>query len=133
MNKSFLDAISADIDAIVLLENIKSSNYVNVDRFIGFDRDETLAVIKVIVIKVIGQSVSQMIIICSKFQSLAKFHSLCIGMRRQKPELFNSKISPFFEAPKMITYDDDAKILNVNIQFLDNINVNSLNFFLIFL
>lgn len=47
-------------------------------------------------------------------------------MRRQKPDCFNSKIRPFFEAPKMFTYDDDAKILNVNIQFLDISNANNL-------
>lgn len=30
-----------------MLDNIKARNYVNVDRFIGFDTDETLAVVKV--------------------------------------------------------------------------------------
>lgn len=41
------DATVADIDAIVLLENIKVQNFVNVDRRIGFDIHETRAVIKV--------------------------------------------------------------------------------------
>lgn len=42
------DAKEADDDAIVMLENIKTLNYVNVDRFIGLNTDETLAVVKVL-------------------------------------------------------------------------------------
>lgn len=49
-------------------------------------------------------------------QSLAKFHALCIGMRRQEPELFNSRVSPFLEAVNMITDDNDTRMVDVNIQ-----------------
>lgn len=42
------DANLADADAILLLENVKIANYNNIDRFVGFDVDETLAVIKVL-------------------------------------------------------------------------------------
>lgn len=41
------DANLADADAILLLENIKISNYNNIDRLVGFNLEETLAVMKV--------------------------------------------------------------------------------------
>lgn len=49
-------------------------------------------------------------------QSLAKFHALCIGMRRQESELFHSKVVPFVEAVNMITDDDDTRMVDVNIR-----------------
>lgn len=41
------DAKSADADAVLLLENTKFQHYVNGDRHVGFNADETLAVLKV--------------------------------------------------------------------------------------
>lgn len=38
---------------------------------------------------------------------------LCIGMRRQNWELFNSKISPFVEAVNMIVGDDDTRMVEL--------------------
>lgn len=43
----FIDAKQADADAVVLLENIKIMNYKNINGFIGFDTNETKAIIKV--------------------------------------------------------------------------------------
>lgn len=43
----FTDAQSADSDAVLMLENVKFQNYVNGDKLIGFDTDETLAILKV--------------------------------------------------------------------------------------
>lgn len=37
----------ADADAVLLLENTKILNYVNVDRQIGFDSEVTRAILKV--------------------------------------------------------------------------------------
>lgn len=42
------DSKSADSDAVLLLENVKSLNFHNIDRHTGFDADETFAVIKVL-------------------------------------------------------------------------------------
>lgn len=41
----------ADEDAVLLLENIKYQNYINESRYIGFDKETTLAVLKVLQIK----------------------------------------------------------------------------------
>lgn len=38
----------ADDDAVLLLENIKYRNYINESRYIGFDKETTLAIIKVL-------------------------------------------------------------------------------------
>lgn len=38
----------ADEDAILLLENIKYQNYINESRYIGFDKETTLVIIKVL-------------------------------------------------------------------------------------
>lgn len=43
----YLDAISADADAVLILENIKLQHFVNEDRYIGFDTPTTLAILKV--------------------------------------------------------------------------------------
>lgn len=43
----FTDAQSADSDAVLVLENVKFQNYVNGNKLIGFDTDETLAILKV--------------------------------------------------------------------------------------
>lgn len=47
-NYSSTDAIIADPDAVLLLENIKFQNYINEDRCIGFDNDATMAILKVL-------------------------------------------------------------------------------------
>lgn len=44
-----LDAFAADVDAIVMLENIKALNYSNIARCVGFDSDETRAIIRVFI------------------------------------------------------------------------------------
>ncbi|XP_055307114.1 uncharacterized protein LOC129571346 [Sitodiplosis mosellana] len=66
-------AQSADSDAVLLLENVKLQNFANGDKSIGFGRDEAMATLK----------------------ALAKFHALCIAMRRLQPELFNTKVNPY--------------------------------------
>lgn len=42
-----LDAKIADIDALLLLKNVKFNNFVNADRLVGFNTEETMAVMKV--------------------------------------------------------------------------------------
>lgn len=42
-----IDAELADADALLLIENVKPLNYVNGNRFVGFDTNETVAVTKV--------------------------------------------------------------------------------------
>lgn len=42
------DALCADADAVLLLENIKYQNYINEDRHIGFDTETTMAILKVL-------------------------------------------------------------------------------------
>lgn len=49
MISNLLDASVADVDAIVMLENIKALNYTNIDRCVGFDSDETRAIIRVFI------------------------------------------------------------------------------------
>ena len=51
-NFSSTDAIIADPDAVLLLENIKFQNYINEDRRIGFDTDATMAILKVFDVKI---------------------------------------------------------------------------------
>lgn len=121
----------------MLLENIKILDYKNVDGFIGFDTDETLAVIKVlffiqiIFILFLNDYVNILVIFS---QSMAKFHSLCIGMRRQQPELFNSKVSPFVDAVNMIIDGDDTRMVDVNETFdSQTINTNSIDLSVSFL
>ncbi|XP_031617493.1 uncharacterized protein LOC116337236 [Contarinia nasturtii] len=73
---NFKDAEYADSDAILLLENVKFKSFINGDKRIGFNTNETLATLKV----------------------LAKFHALCIAMRRLEPTLYNRKIDPFMKS-----------------------------------
>lgn len=42
-----LDATLADEDGILLLENVKTKNYVNADRYTGLDKQETFVVLQV--------------------------------------------------------------------------------------
>ncbi|XP_055307450.1 uncharacterized protein LOC129571658 isoform X2 [Sitodiplosis mosellana] len=69
------NATQSDADALILLENIVHENFVHIDERIGFDREESLAVIK----------------------SVAKFNALCIAMKRLQPTLFNTQIKPYIE------------------------------------
>lgn len=48
MNTSIPGATKADSDAVLLLENLKFSNYVNRDRRNRLDRDEIKAILKVL-------------------------------------------------------------------------------------
>lgn len=44
---------------------------------------------------------------------MAKFHALCIAMRRQHHELFVTKVKPFTEAVNLIL-DGDTGMIDVN-------------------
>ncbi len=44
---SIADAVNADEDGIILLENLKSSGFISTNRWDRFDRDEVLAILKV--------------------------------------------------------------------------------------
>lgn len=46
-NSKFTDAEYADSDAILLLENVKFQNFTNRDKRIGFNTNETFAILKV--------------------------------------------------------------------------------------
>lgn len=46
-NVSFVDAQSADVDAVLLLENVKLQNYVNANRYVGLDVHEAYVALKV--------------------------------------------------------------------------------------
>ncbi|XP_055295161.1 uncharacterized protein LOC129564935 [Sitodiplosis mosellana] len=90
----FLNAKCADADAVVLLENTKLLNYVNGDRQVGFNAEETLAILK----------------------TLAKFHALGIAIRRLQPTLFDARVSPspYLEAANLILNDDDTQMVDLN-------------------
>lgn len=45
---NMLDASCADVDAVLLLENVKFHHYTNEDRHIGFNTETTLAVLNVV-------------------------------------------------------------------------------------
>ncbi|XP_031633860.1 uncharacterized protein LOC116347423 [Contarinia nasturtii] len=76
----------ADSDAILLLENIKFQNFTNVDKHIGFNTNETLAILKV----------------------LAKYHALGIAIRRLKSTLYNTKIDPYTKSHSLWKENDNA-------------------------
>lgn len=44
---SIADAVNADEDGIILLENLKFSGFISPNRWDRFDRDEVLAILKV--------------------------------------------------------------------------------------
>lgn len=46
-------------------------------------------------------------------------------MRRQQPELFNSKVSPFVDAVNMIIDGDDTRMVDVNETF-DSQTINTI-------
>lgn len=55
-------------------------------------------------------------------------------MRRQQPELFNSKVSPFVDAVNMIIDGDDTRMVDVNETFdSQTINTNSIDLSVSFL
>lgn len=114
LDNAILDAKSADADAIVLLENIKKLNYKNVDGSRGFTSDETFAIIKVICCTICCTTILFNYYFVEFYQSLAKFHSLCIAMRCLQTELFNSRISPFLVAVNLIVNDDDTQMVDVS-------------------
>lgn len=48
------------------------------------------------------------------FQQLAKMHSLCIAMKRQQPDLFNTKVRPFLQAVNLIPECDGTRQIEAN-------------------
>ncbi|CAG9766215.1 unnamed protein product [Ceutorhynchus assimilis] len=61
-----------DLDAILIMENLKVDGFGNIDRHKGFDLDMTKKVLS----------------------TLANFQATLVALRTKKPELFNSKVKP---------------------------------------
>lgn len=114
---AFSDATCADADAIILLENTTILNYINADRQIGFNVEQTLAILKVMAIDIINFDYLKC---CINLQSLAKFHALGIAMRHLQPALFDS-ISTHLKAVNLILNDDDTQMLDVKEHILKDI------------
>lgn len=106
-----LDAKCADADAVVLLENTKVLNYINGDRHVGFNVQETVAILKV------ESNMHSLFSINLNdtyyLQSLAKFHALGIAMRRLQPKLFEAHVSPQLDAVNLILNDEDTQMVDV--------------------
>lgn len=98
----------------MLLENTKVQNYVNGDRHVGFNVEETFAVLKVKCYFTFDFFIIQLTLLLSDLQSLAKFHAIGIAMRHLQPTLFNEHISPYLEAVNLILDDNDTQMVDVS-------------------
>ncbi|XP_055309477.1 uncharacterized protein LOC129573196 isoform X1 [Sitodiplosis mosellana] len=94
------DTDHEDFNALLLLENVKLQNYVNGNKYVGFEKEETFAVLKV----------------------MAKFHALCIAMRLQQPELFNTAVRPYLPLLNATPHDQRLKILCDELRHVDNMS-----------
>ncbi|XP_031633861.1 uncharacterized protein LOC116347425 [Contarinia nasturtii] len=100
----------ADSDAILLLENVKLDNFTNVDKRMGFNTNETLAILKV----------------------LAKYHALGIAMKRCHPKLYNTKVNPYTKSHNLRKENDNAiyeliygevkRVLNITSEMSDAVD-----------
>ncbi|XP_055321212.1 uncharacterized protein LOC129577737 [Sitodiplosis mosellana] len=95
------NAKEADRDAVLLLENLKHDHFVNVNRYIRFDTQETIVVLK----------------------NLAKFHALCIAMRQVEPDLFKEKVNHNLSAVGGLKDDDEIlQIICDELHLLDKLS-----------
>lgn len=96
-NKNVTGAKLPDNDAMLLLENLKHSNYVTKDRRIGLDSTETMAALKVNAINSKAKknkfSTEWEFLTSFYSQKLAKMHATGILLRQKQPDMFKSKIS----------------------------------------
>ncbi|ENN74586.1 hypothetical protein HUJ04_004707 [Dendroctonus ponderosae] len=64
---------AVDLNAILLLENLKVKGFFTVDKYKGFDVDSTKTVLR----------------------ALANFQATTVALRKKKPDVFSSKVQPY--------------------------------------
>lgn len=96
------------------MENAKRLGYSNKNRSIGFDAEETLAILSVLFIHTPFLTGIAYISINFSFQCMAKMHAIAIAMRRLQPKLFEEQIDPYLGAVSLIVDGDGTKYLDVN-------------------
>ncbi|RZC37801.1 EcKinase and/or DUF1679 domain containing protein [Asbolus verrucosus] len=64
-----------DEDAVLLIKNIKDEGFINIDRTVGFDLDQTKLILK----------------------KMVELHGTTIALKALKPDIFEKKLGQFFE------------------------------------